>query len=373
VDIRAVIGGRRLLHTPIGAAAVQATRPFLERHVRERVETLSGVELLDGCDVVGLLADERGTDITGVRILRRAPGSAVEPVPAELVVDATGRGSRTPVWLEALGYERPAEDRPRVDLGYASRHLRLTPGTDIEPSVMVGAVPGNARGMVLNAVEGGLRLLTLTGIGHANHPPADDEGFLAFAAAIAPPDVAAAIRAAEPTSEITRYRYPAYQRRHYRRLRRFPDGLLVVGDALCSFNPVYAQGMTVAAIEALELRRCLAGGRAGLARRYFPAVDRIVNRAWQMGLGSDLALPEVAGTRTLEIRLMNAYMARLLALAERDPVVARQFGRVVGMLDAPTALVRPAILRRVLSAHRVRAPQRSATGPAAADVGRVSP
>jgi 2-polyprenyl-6-methoxyphenol hydroxylase-like FAD-dependent oxidoreductase len=374
VDIRAVIGGRRLLRTPIGAAAVQATRPFLERHVRERVRTLSGVELLAGCDVVGLLADGTGARITGVRVLRRDPGSAVESVPAELVVDATGRGSRTPVWLEALGFDRPAEDRPRVDLGYASRHLRLAPGADVEASVMVGAVPGNARGMAFNAVEGGLRLLTLAGIGRANHPPADDEGFLAFAAAVAPPDVAAAIRAAEPTSVITHYRFPAYQRRHYRRLRRFPDGLLVAGDALCSFNPIYAQGMTVAAVEALELRRCLADGRDGLARRYFAAVDRIVHRAWQMSLGSDLALPEVAGKRTLGIRLMNTYMARLLVLAERDPVVARQFGRVIGLLDAPTALTRPAILRRVLSARGEPAPGRNAIGPATAgDVSQVSP
>jgi 2-polyprenyl-6-methoxyphenol hydroxylase-like FAD-dependent oxidoreductase len=364
VDLRAIIGGRRLLHTSVGATAVQASRPFLERHVRERVRKLPGVELLDGCDAVGLLLDGPGTRVTGVRVLHRAPGSAAESIPATLVVDATGRGSRTPVWLEGLGYDRPTEDRPRVDLGYASRYLRPAPGADVEASVMVGPVPGHGRGMAFNAVEGGLRLLTLIGIGRANHPPADDEGFLAFAAAVAPPDVAAAIRAAEPTSGITRYRYPAYQRRHYRRLRRFPGGLLVVGDALCSFNPIYAQGMTVAAVEALELRRCLAGGRAGLARRYFAAVDRIVHRAWQMGLGSDLALPEVEGERTLEIRLMNAYMSRLLALAERDPVVARQLGRVIGLLDAPTALARPAILRRVLSTRRVATPERSAPGPA---------
>jgi 2-polyprenyl-6-methoxyphenol hydroxylase-like FAD-dependent oxidoreductase len=372
VDLRAIIGGRRLLQTPVGATAVQASRPFLERHVRERVSELSGVELRSACDVVGLLAGEHGTRITGVRVLRRAPGSAAESISADLVVDAAGRGSRTPVWLEGLGYDRPTEERPKVDLGYASRYLRLAPGADVEASVMVGPVPGNARGMVFNAVEGGLRLLTLAGIGRANHPPADDEGFLAFAAAIAPPDVVAAIRAAEPTTGITAYRYPAYQRRHYRRLRRFPDGLLVAGDALCSLSPIYAQGMTVAAVEALELRRCLAGGRGGLARRYFAAVDRIVHRAWQMGLGSDLSLPEVEGKRTLEIRLMNAYMARLIALAERDPVVARQLGRVIGLLDAPTSLARPATLCRVLLA-RMSAHVGRRTAPTSGAVRRVSP
>jgi 2-polyprenyl-6-methoxyphenol hydroxylase-like FAD-dependent oxidoreductase len=238
---------------------------------------------------------------------------------------------------------------------------------------MVGPVPGHARGMAFNAVEGGLRLLTVAGIGRANHPPADDERFLTFADSVAPPDVAAAIRAAEPATGIVTYRYPAYQRRHYRRLHRFPDGLVVTGDALCSFSPIYAQGMTVAALEALELRRCFADGRVGLARRYFVAVDRLVHDAWQMGLGSDLTLPEVEGKRTPGIRLKNTYMARVLAAAEHDPVVARRLGRVIGLLDAPTSLARPAILRRVLLARGAYAPRRSTTAPATTGaVGQVS-
>lgn len=367
VDLRAIIGGRQLAGIPIGVAGVQASRPFLERHVRERVRNLPGIELIDERDVVGLLADRDGGRVTGVRVLRRAPSSAEEALPADLVVDATGRGSRTPVWLEALGYQRPAEERPRIDVGYGSRHLRLPPGGDVEPSVLVGPVPGNARGMGFNAIEGGVRLLTLAGIGRANHPPADDEGFLAFVDSVAPPQVAALIRAAEPMTEIITYRYPSYQRRHYSRMQHFPDGLLVAGDALCSFSPIYAQGMTVAALEALELRRCLTDGRTELARRYFPAVDRIVHGAWQMGIGSDLALPEVEGKRTSGIRVMNAYMDRLLAAAEHDPVVARQFGRVVGLLDAPTALTRPAILRHVLM-PRIRRRLRTHTAGAVREV-----
>jgi 2-polyprenyl-6-methoxyphenol hydroxylase-like FAD-dependent oxidoreductase len=379
VDLRAVICGRRLLNTPVGAAAVQASRPFLERHIRARVRELPDVELIDDCDVVGLLAAERGPRIVGVRIVRRAPGSPAEIVPADLVVDATGRGSRTPVWLDGLGHGRPAEDRPRIDVGYGSRFLRLPPGADVEPSVLVGPVPGHARGMGFNAVEGSLRLLTVAGIGRANHPPTDDEGFLAFVDSVAPPEVAALIRAAEPTTEIVSYRYPAYQRRHYARMRRFPDGLLVAGDALCSFSPIYAQGMTVAALEALELRQCLADGRAGLARRYFTAVDRIVHGAWRMGIGSDLTLPEVEGKRTPGIRLLNAYMDRLLAAAEHDPVVARRFGRVIGLLDGPASLTHPAILRRVLLPRPRRRTAASTTGavrqvsPSAGRAGRTGP
>jgi hypothetical protein len=210
---------------PIGVPAVQASRPFLEGHVRARVRALPGVAIIDGCDVVGLRVGDSGARVREVRIMHRAPGSAEEAVGADLVVDAMGRGGRTPAWLESFGYERPAEDAPRVDVGYASRYLRLPHGYDgIEKTVGVGPVPGRPRGMIMVAVEGGRRLLTLAGFSAAHRPPTDAEGFLAFAATVAPPDVVNAIRAAEPLSDIASYRYPSYQRRHYSGCVAFPTG-----------------------------------------------------------------------------------------------------------------------------------------------------
>ena len=191
-------------------------------------------------------------------------------------------------------------------------------------------------------------MLTLAGFTSEHRPPTDEPGFLTFASSIAPPDVLAAIQAAEPLTEIAAYRYPSYLRRHYQRLRRFPDGLLVTGDALCSFSPIYAQGMTVAALQAIALRRCLSDGVDGLVRRYFRAASQAVDGPWRLAVGADLALPEVEGHRTTAVRLLNAYSRRVLAAAGHDDVVARQFMRVTGMLDAPATLLSPAVLWRAM-------------------------
>ncbi|MDN5853553.1 MAG: hypothetical protein L0K86_12045 [Actinomycetia bacterium] len=347
-EVQLRVGGHLLRQSPIGSQMVLASRPFLESHVRDRVLAVAGIDLLAGCDVVGLAATEGAERVTGVRIVRRAAGSAEETRGADLVVDAMGRGGRTPAWLQALGYARPPEQQLQVGVGYASRYLRLPATAHVEKVVGVGAVPGRPRGMMLLAVEGDRRLLTLAGLTAEHRPPTDPHGFRAFAASVAPPDVLDVISDAEPLGEISAYRYPSYLRRHYERLRRFPTGLLVIGDALCSFSPVYAQGMTVAALQALALRRCLQRGQHGLAPRYFRMAARTVADPWRMAVHADLALPEIPGRRTPAVRMLNGYVDRVLAAAEHDELVARQFMRVTGMLDAPTRLFRPAVLGRVL-------------------------
>jgi 2-polyprenyl-6-methoxyphenol hydroxylase-like FAD-dependent oxidoreductase len=165
---------------------------------------------------------------------------------------------------------------------------------------------------------------------------------------VAPPDVAAAVRRAEPLSQIASQRYPSDLRRRYERARRVPAGLVVTGDALCSFNPIYAQGTTVAALEALVLRRCLAAGADGLVRRFYRAAAKALDDPWRMAVAADLAMPEVEGRRTLAMRLLNTYVDRVQAAGEYDEVVAAQFLRVIGLLEPPPRLMRPAVLARVL-------------------------
>ena len=162
-----------------------------------------------------------------------------------------------------------------------------------------------------------------------------------------------AIREADPLSEIATHRFPANQRRRYERLKRFPDGLLALGDAISSFNPLYGQGMSVAALEAVELRRCLARGDRRLARRFFRAAAKVVDPAWEMAVGGDLALPEIDGDRPPILRMTNAYVDRLLRVAEHDPTVAAAFSDVTDLLAPPLSIMRPRVLRRVL-----RGPQR---------------
>ena len=148
--------------------------------------------------------------------------------------------------------------------------------------------------------------------------------------------------------------FPSNRWRRYDKMRRTPQGLLVFGDAICSFNPIYGQGMTIAAVEAMVLRDCLLRGERNLPRRFFRASARKVRVAWQTAVGSDLALPEVAGPRPLSMRITNAYLDRVMTAAETDPVVAQQFLQFIGMIDSPARLLRPSIMLRLARTNRRR-------------------
>ena len=180
------------------------------------------------------------------------------------------------------------------------------------------------------------------------------------AAELAPSHVGQALREADPIGEVARHRLPSNRWRRYDQLDRIPDGLIVIGDAICSFNPVYGQGITIASLEALVLRDCLNEGQRNLAQRYFAATAKQIRVAWEMATTSDLALPEVEGTRTLSTRLTNLYTEGVLTAAEVDVVVAEQFWKVLNFVDPPGRLMQPALLARVAAANLRRLQSRFA-------------
>ncbi|NBH06417.1 FAD-binding monooxygenase, partial [Amycolatopsis sp. SID8362] len=327
-----------------------AARPVLEHHVRARVAALPNVEFLAGHDIAGLAATADGSRVTGVHVQERAGGSTPRRLDADLVVDATGRGSRAPKWLSALGYPEVPVERVKVDLAYTSRRYRLraNPFTD-EQSINVIATPGHPRGAFFHTLGGDECLLSLTGL-LGDHPPTDPEGFLAYAKSLPVPDVHDAIADAEPLTEPVCFRFPASTRRHYELLPRVPDGFLVVGDAFCVFNPVYGQGMTAAALQARTLRRHLGGTLRPAA--FFADAARVIDAPWEIAAGGDLAFPGVTGRRSVKTHLGNAYVARVQSAATRDAEVTNAFMRVAGLIDPPQALMRPRLALRVLRGAR---------------------
>jgi 2-polyprenyl-6-methoxyphenol hydroxylase-like FAD-dependent oxidoreductase len=347
------VSGYRLRQAHIGLVTLSASRPLLEGYVRARVRALPNVAFLDCRDIVGLAATPDGRRVTGARVLRQADGSAKEEVlAADLVVDATGRGSRTPIWLQALGYARPDAEQVRVGLGYTTRSYRLPPDAlDGDLAVLDATTPQHPRGGALLRLEGDRWMVTLAGM-LGDHPPTDPDGFLAFARSLRFPDIYQTIRDAQPLDDPVGFRFPASVRHRYERLDRFPDGLLVMGDAVCSFNPIYGQGMSVAALEALALRRYLERGAEPQPRRWFRDLARVVDVPWDIAVGGDLAVPGVQGRRTLKVRLVNAYIARLHAAAAHDVSLASAFVRVAGLVAPPQTLLRPDVAVRVLWASR---------------------
>ncbi len=326
-----------------------ATRPFLEAHVRQRVRAIPNVEILDGHDAVEFVVAGAGR-VTGVRVAAHDGTSHLE-VAADLVVDATGRAARTPAFLDSIGYKRPTEHRNTIHVAYTSQLVHIPPDAIVERLFLIGARPELLCGGALFACENDTWMLTLVGM-TGLQPPVDRDGMLHFAEKFAPAAMMTALRAAEPLTEAVTYRYPASVRRFYERLPQFPSGLLVFGDAICSFNPVYGQGMSVAALEALALRECLKEGPHDLARRFFRAAAKPLGRAWQMAAGADLTLPGVEGHRSASIRFANGYTERVLTAAESDGAVAETFLRVSNLVDAPSALLRPSIVARVMAAPR---------------------
>lgn len=352
-DLRWYFNGAPLRQANCGLLSVSATRPMLEAAVRARVAALSNVEFREGTAIQALIATADGGRITGVRVATGDEDGAGETatLDADLVVDATGRGSRAPVWLSELGYERPDEERVKIDLAYTSRFFRLDTdpfGADL--AINPVASPANPRGAFFGKFPDNIALLSLTGM-LGDHPPREEAGFLAYTRTLAAPEIYPAVRSAQPLGEVASFKVPASVRRRYDRLRRFPAGFLVLGDGVCAFNPVYGQGMTVAAMEAAALAEHLDRGEAR-PLEFYREIKPIIDVPWETSAGADLAFPGVEGPRTLKVKLGNAYIGRLHTAAQRDGRFTRAFFRVAGLVDPPQALMRPGLIIGVLRTAR---------------------
>lgn len=347
-----VEGGYRM-QTPAGLPGALLSRPLLEWEIRRRVLALPNVRLIDACAAESLVFADDCARVTGVRATRRMAGGDMQVYQGDLVVETTGRGSSAGRWLEQAGYQPPDEDTVTINMGYATRMYRRQPG-DLEGAELViisNTPPHGKRGALIFPIEGDRWICTLGG--HSgDHPPTDEQGFLAFAQSLAAPDIYQMLTKLEPVSEIVAYKFAGSRRMRYEKLARFPEGYLVLGDALCSFNPMYGQGMTVAAMEAELLDRLLtarpADFVAGLWCDFFRQAAAIVDIPWQMAAGQDFRFPETEGEKGPQVDFVNSYMVQLNRATHHDPVVYCEFLKVMNLMQPPTTLFHPAIEARVL-------------------------
>jgi 2-polyprenyl-6-methoxyphenol hydroxylase-like FAD-dependent oxidoreductase len=340
--------GRWKLRHPSGLRGITVSRPYLEAAVRRRVRALNSVTFLDGCDGVRPAFDPVSSRVTGL-VVQARDRSMQQTLAADLIIDASGRGSQSATWLEKWGFGRPEEISLKVNVGYATRIFERRPGDFFNSmgAAISGTPPASTRGAAVLAAEGNRWVVTLAGA-MADYPPTSEREWTRFAATLPISAVHELVTSARPLSEISSYRFPANQRRFYERMKHFPSGYLVIGDAVCSFNPIYGQGMSVAAMEAKALGECLAAGPENLWPRFYTLARKIVDIPWRIATAEDLRFPQVAGRRSAAFHAMCRYMERVHAMASEDPVVCRKFFDVLNLLAPPSSLMSVPVASRVL-------------------------
>jgi 2-polyprenyl-6-methoxyphenol hydroxylase-like FAD-dependent oxidoreductase len=350
---------RRWPQEPVGYELISVSRPHLESLVRGRVAALPAVTIRDRTAVSALAgADGR---VTGVVL------DSGETLESDLVVDGTGRGSRSDRWLAALGLPAPEQIEIKVGVSYSTRIYRRQPG-DLpgwQAAFTLPTAPHQKATGLAVPIEGDRWLIGMGGW-HLADPPTDPAAFEAAAKSLPDPIIAELLIHAEPLSEVVTFRFPSSRRRLFEKLDRLPVGYVALGDAVCSFNPIYGQGMTCAAREATALGEALdSHDRESFARHYYSAVAALVAIPWSFAVGSDFSYPETMGTRPRGIALRNWFSRRIAYASQVDGEVNRAFVGVQQLLVPPGVLFKPRFVMRVLrqARRRLRTPAPSLTAP----------
>ena len=321
------------------------SRPYLELGIRRRVMALPNVSVVH--------AGVEGLEFAQGRVVavNVDGGDGLASVAADLVVDTSGRSSRVGTWLSAGGFAEPPVSQVHIDMGYASRLYRRTPGRLPEGSCMIiiGSPPDSKRLGVAFPIDGDRWIVTLCGM-HGDHAPTDDEGFLAFARSLPTGDVAGVIASEEPLGPIMTHRLGSDQWRHFEKVSRHPAGFLALGDSICSFNPIYGQGMSSASLQALALRAQVE--RHGLSspslpRAFYKAAAKVIKNPWAVAAGGDFTFPETTGEKPPMVDRINAYIGKAFVAAQHDPVVAAAVFDVLNLQASPPSLMKPSMVLRV--------------------------
>ncbi len=334
------------------------SRPLLESAIYRKLTALPNVTILHDQEMLGLCLDGKKEHVTGVRLRdHNSPDKAEQELHATLVVDASGRSSHAPQWLEEWGYTQPAETTVNARVGYTTRIYRKPSyyTSDWKALYIMAMAPHTPRGAVILPMEGDRWHVSLVGVG-GDYPPTDEAGFMDFVRSLPSPIFYEALKDAEPLTAAYGYRQAENRMRYYEKLPRYIEGFVVTGDAVYAFNPIYGQGMSTASIASQTLDACLKeqrsrGGQSldGLARRFQKELAGVTAGPWAMATGQDIRWPTTEGGAQPDpvTRLVQGYLDKVLSVAPHNPAVAEAFFHVQNMLKGPESLFHPKVLWQV--------------------------
>ncbi len=326
------------------------TRPMLEACLRENLQARPGVTLRFATAIDEPSFNPAPVSVEGLRLVG---GKRLD---ADLVVDATGRGSKSPKWFDEWGLGRPKQQSVEVGLAYVSGLFEVASGAWPAGALMIYPLPPtrpsnptqvvNKRGGVAFHVEGDRWMVTLFGY-HGEHAPTDLSAFRTWAGSLAKPDLRELLESATLVGELRKFTYPKQVRNLYEKLPRLPAKYVVLGDAVCSFDPVFGQGMSVASAEAVILRRQIA--RAGVRPKAIQAAfGRVIDDPWQLTSAEAHLWTETHGWKPPGVGLLQKFTARMHAAAAVDNEVYSAFLDVVHLDKRPTSLFKPRLLRKIM-------------------------
>lgn len=334
----------------LGIQGVSLSRSLLEHLVRERVLALPNVQLMDKTPVSRLDFSEDFARVKGIVIEQNGETSFYK---ADLVVDCTGRGSRMPQWLADAGYGEVPINKVKIDVTYTTRVYKRDPKDALGRNWIACTpdAPSERRNGAAFPIEGDRWIISVGGW-HGEKAATDEESFLTFLKTLPNKNIYDIANTCEPLSDIFQYRYPVSIKKNYEKLRRFPLGLLILGDAVSSFNPVYGQGMSSVCLQAVELDKLITANidESKLAKSYFKRIQKIKDKLWNMSTGEDFRFPETTGNRPFAIDLTNKYVSLVHKATISDEKVCKAFLKVMGLIDPPAKLFSPSMIWRILTA-----------------------
>jgi 2-polyprenyl-6-methoxyphenol hydroxylase-like FAD-dependent oxidoreductase len=336
------------------------SRPLIENTIRQHLLREPNIRFIQEVEVTGVEADPTRTYATGIRV-RGRNGVQIDTTDeslfqADLIVDASGKESHMPQWLESLGYSAPTESKVACNMGYSSRIYKRPEGLTWTGFYAQPKAPHRKRGAIMLPMEGNDRLqVTLMGMA-GDYAPTDEEGFKEFARSLPEKEVYELISTAEPLTSIVGYRKSHNQLRNYHEMPRYLEGLIALGDAVCAFNPVFGQGMSAAAIGADTLDKALSSYQPGeseassFAEYFQKQLIQGISVPWQLATGEDLMwYPEQMPEMDHETRLIGQYMMQVQKAATTNPYVMEVFYQVLHLLEAPNVFFRPDIVLQVVN------------------------